>query len=553
MSIPLREVRNLTQVKKDLTAMHQPMGAEEATEILLYRVTRTHIEVPRQYGLDYCRIHGIPVEDATSPGHPAKFPRIPEPRDYQVGPLDEVLEAIGGYYDFLWRARTGWGKTIGSLITAARKGVTTLVLVDQENLKKQWIEALTTHFGLTLDNIGIIQGPVCKFAGCPVTIAMVQTVSQKRFPPEVYEYFGFLIVDEVHIIGAPTFGKVLRDFTAETRMGVSATPKRKDGLQKTLDYSLGKVRVYIEDEHEKSAVYVVTHPTIYSWYANTSPKIGRFINEIADDASRNMLVAESAVFLYETGRDVLVLGDRIEHLKELMDLCYYLGVPEDEMGLYAGTTPRFGYAKDPNPSRRPKGWTKHEGDENTEPGVYYTPVSLQLISKKTKGLDRIKKEAAIIFGTYGMFSKGTDIPRLTGGVDATPRSEAEQVHGRILRGKMPKRPIWITIQDENSYRSIFSFLGRIAGYLKNNAVLSHWSIEEGKTPCDVRKTKREARDRVAELKSMRIEPNSAGLNTLKIAPPPAKAAMLLVKDIKARIHAGRSSKTGSSRGGSRGK
>lgn len=537
VSIPIEHV-NLAQVREDLTAKTMPMGADEPLEVLLYTEDKDYIHVPRQYGLTLCKRLQIEVEDRTSQGKKVKFPKIAKPRDYQVGPLAEVIETASNYLDFLWRARTGWGKTFGSLYVAAKLGVTTLVLVDQEKLKDQWIAALVNHFGFKVEDVGIIQGKQCSYEGKAVTIAMIQTLRSRTLPQKVYDYFGFVVVDEVHTIGAPKCSALLLRLSAAYRLGVSATPRRRDGLQKVLDTHLGKVRVYIDDEHEVSAVYIAQHPSIYSWYANKDPKIGRFLTEITEDSSRNRLVAESAVFLYETGRDVLVLSDRIEHLKHLMDLCYYMGVPAEDMGLYAGYHPTYGYAKDPKPARRPANLVKYE-EAGEKPRYEYTPIKLQLIAKRIKKsrLQEIEANAPMIFGTYGMFSKGVDIPRLTGGVDASPRSQAEQVHGRILRGKMPRRPIWITILDWNSYRSVFSLASRLSGYLKNNAKLSNWSLEEGKISCDPKNLKASLYDRVETLKSSRIEPDRDGLNTLLKPETKTQAVLRRVSDIRTKMAA----------------
>lgn len=510
VALPLERI-NVAALKRACTVKHWEMGAEEPTLIKAFRedLRGRYLHVPRQLGLQVCRREGIEYEDRTSFGVEVAYPRIPNPRDYQVDPLEDIDACFDTYYDFVFRARTGWGKTVGSLYAAARRGVSVLVIVDQDNLKAQWIETLQTHFGLTPDKIGSIQGDTCKFAGCAVTIAMVQTLTQRRFPDEVTGYFGMVIVDECHTIGAPTFQRVLMDFPAVYRWGVSATPKRRDQMQKLIDYHLGKVRVFVADQHSESSVYIAEHDQVYSWYANTSPKTGRYITEVTNDGARNLLIARAVMHLYETGRDVLVLSDRIEHLKHLMNLCFYLGLEDTDAGLYAGYNPSYKYAKDPVPHRRPAGYMR---------GAEYTPISLQLIATRLKKdrLKHVKENSPVIFATYGMFQKGVDVPRLSGGVDASPRSTAEQVHGRILReleGKL--RSIWITIADTRTYRSLRALAGRLKDYEGNNARAYRWSPDtEELIECPVETLEAEYLSEVARLKSLRIETSSDGLNTL---------------------------------------
>ena len=522
MAIPLEHVK-LSAITRHLTVRYTPMGAEEATIVEGYTISDGYIHVPRQYGLTFCNAQGIPFEDHTSAGSPVSFPRVPSPRDYQAHILDQIVERFDSFYDFIFKAHTGWGKTIGSLIVAARLGVTTLIIVDQENLMKQWVDALDQHFGMTIENghVGIVQGKKCNFEGKSVVIAMLQTSSRKTLPQALYDWPGYVIVDEVHTAGAPTYLSVLADFSAGYRNGVSATPKRKDALQKLLEYHMGKVRVSADKEHDESAVYIADHETTYSWYGNTSPKIGRIVNEVTDDGSRNLLLAEITLSLYETGRDTLFLSDRTEQLKHIESLLYYMGAGSDITGIYAGSDPPMKYAKNTTPMRPPNDLIENDDTGEGE----YTPVSLQLIAKKIpkKRLAFVKANAGILLATYGMCAKGFDEPRLRAGVDGSPRSEVEQIHGRILR-EVPgsKMPIWATIRDTRSYRLMYSFSRRIGGYLKSNGRMYQWQADGSLLQWHETEVIEEALALHAELKTMRIVTRRDGRHTL-LTPSQEKA------------------------------
>ncbi len=505
MRIPLERLSSPETTLRRLTVKRQTMGDDAPQIIEAYSYAENnYLEVPRQFGLALCNKLGIEVIDQTSQGCAVHFPRVPMLRDYQVEPIAEVTAAKDNYYDYLFRARTGFGKTIGMLYVAAKHGRSTLILVDQENLKDQWIDALVTHFGFSREDIGTIQGDKCDYQGKAVTIAMVQTLSRgTRDYRDALAYFGFLIVDEVHTIGAPTFSMILFDIPATLRVGISATPERKDGTQPLLTGHLGDVRVAADAEHDVSRVYIVRSYGTYSWYANVSSKVGRFITEIADDGARNLLTMEIMHWLYQTGRDVLILSDRIEQLRHLFDMAYYMGVSEADMGLYTGRDPHYQYVKDPLP-------------ETDVPGQPEPISRLQMISKVVpkRQLAQILESARMIFATYGMFQKGVDVPRLSGGGDATPRSSAEQVHGRILRGAAAKEPIWLTVVDWNSYRSIHSSIQRLTDYAKSNAEIYEWLDEGGSRPCPLAPYVAEARKRIQQLKSMEIQSHKDGRQSL---------------------------------------
>jgi superfamily II DNA or RNA helicase len=508
MRIPVSAV-DLARLTKQLTYRFTPMGEREAIEVQGYRRDGDSILVPRQFGLSLCNRLQIPFEDTTAQGEAIVFPKKPTPREYQKAPLAQIITAFGEYYDVVFRAHTGWGKTIGALLVAAHFGRSIVIIVDQDNLKDQWVEVLLNPnlFGLTSDQIGIVQGDRCDYQGKLVTICMVQTLTQREFPEEFYDSFGFLIGDETHTLGAPTFGQILLQFHAAYRLFVSATPRRKDGLQKALEYNCGPIRVAADKKHDTNAVYIRRSYTTYSWYGNISPKVGRIITEVSEDGLRNLMVAESAQWLVEGGRATLVLSDRIEQLKNIKCLLIYMGVPEEEIGMYTGYDLFWQFTKDPAPKKRPADLHRYTNEEGEEVFAPYTAVGMVQKQKVVpkKRLEEIKSKCSYILATYGKFQKGVDEPRLAGGVDASPRSTSEQTHGRILRelnGKLES--IWITIVDENSYRLLHSFSGRIGDYLNSNACFYEWDGQEEIEPWNAQELHADVRARVNRLRPQEI-------------------------------------------------
>jgi hypothetical protein len=506
--IPRAALGNPEAILRATEVKYKPLGADESVLVHGSRADEEYLYLPRQYGLELARELGLSVVDETATGYAASFVPVNPPRDYQADVLQEAVAAFDTYYDVVFRAHTGWGKTYGGLYVASQHKRTTLVIVDQDNLREQWEETACNHFGFKLEDIGLIQAENVAYEGYELVIATVQSLTQKELPPEVYDYFGFIILDEVHTIGSPTFSQVLLDFNAQMRLGVSATPKRKDALQKLLTQHMGPVRVAADKEHDANAVYFVRNLNVYSWYANTSRKLGRLLSEVADDASRNLQLCEVVQWLYETGRDVIIMSDRTEHVRHLMNLCWYMGIPQEDMGLYTGETPVFEWRKDPTPKRRPKGLWDRE--------VEYTPVSLQSISKKipSRTLKAVKESKRILWATYGKAAKGFDEARLCGGVDATPRSAQEQIHGRILRGGGAHPPIWVTTLDWNNPRLLKSFIARVDGFLNSNAEFYEWLEDGGLQEWQPKELLSHVRRQLKAISLLRIETGSDGRYTL---------------------------------------
>jgi len=491
------ELIDIDRVRDDLTFKVYKQGDDEAQLVLAYQEQDTGLLVPREYGISFCKKRKIEYVDKTAFGNPINNLSEVALWDYQKPFVHQIVRTADSYYDFIASAYTGSGKTVMGIEAARRLGRTTLIVVDQEFLMRQWVEALNTLFGLPIEDIGLVQGKVCNYEGHSVCIAMIQTLYRREYDLEFYEYFGTVIFDESHTVGAPVFSTVLLKFPAMYRFGVSATPGRDDVLRKVILHNLGKVRVTLDKKHIKSSLRFIEYEGYTTDYANFSPKAGRFINELAGDGRRNLLIAEAVKWLWESGRDVLVISDRTEHLSNLKSLCGLLGIPEEEMGLCCRYHTVWKYAKDATPKGRPL---------HLEKDTEYTPVSLQPISKRVPNsvVEGVKNNSKVIFATYAIFGKGTNVPRLSGGVDATPRAKAEQVHGRILRtmdGKLV--PIWVTIRDVNSYRAEYQFAKRIDEYKKSNAEVFLWDMNKGVRKLDHKVVKRNALARVEQLKPPR--------------------------------------------------
>jgi hypothetical protein len=261
---------------------------------------------------------------------------------------------------------------------------------------------------------------------------------------------------------------------------------------------LGDVKYKLQKTHKKSEVRYVETEFIPTWYASISPKAGRYLTEMSHSAERNYLIANVIKWLHDSGRNILAVSERVEHLSHMKSLCIALGIPECDIGIVAGYENMFAYEKDTRPKRKPQYYEK---------GTEYTPVTLSFIKKRIprKVLEQRKENSRIILATYGMFEKGVDVPHLDSGVDMTPRSKAQQLHGRILRDKEDKlTPLWVTIRDKMSYRAEYQFIKRLEEYERSNAEVYLWKPKIGVKKMGIKKLKGELKKRCALIKEFRI-------------------------------------------------
>lgn len=499
-------------MRKDLEIKYHDAIADENVRIQAYEYDAEHVYVPREYGIQWCMDNGVTFENETSNGFPCegwdKCTKSVTLRDYQQPWCDELYRVFDGQFDVRAQAATGMGKTVMSLHVAKLCNTTTIVLVDQEFLRDQWIDTARNLFGMRKKDIGIVQGKKEDWQGKTLVVAMIQTLFSRDFSDEFYDYFGVAIFDEAHVVGAPIFARTLGMFSAEIRWGVSATPERGDKKDSLLEWHLGPVDVVLQKRHRKSIVRYVQNYSVYSWYSQISPKTGRYLNEIAGDMTRNHMIAEVIAKLYGEGRTILALSDRIEHLEVVKFLLESVGVPGGDIGVVARYKRRWRYAKDPKPAHKPQGW-----DGEAE----FTPVKMQVTQKKVKtaDLNEMKDKLPILLATYQMFSKGVDVPRIDTGIDMTPRSKAQQQHGRILRDLKGKNvPIWVTIRDINSQRGEFQFWRRLQEYAKSNVEVYEWRIGKGVKQRDPKQLSATVKDRHVALKEVRIVTRTDGRLTL---------------------------------------
>jgi len=302
----------------------------------------------------------------------------------------------------------GYGKTFTGIAAAVQHGKCFMIIVHKEFLASQWKTELQTLCpGI---RIGRIQGEKCEIEDVDCAIAMIQTLCSRHYPAGTFSRFGFAIFDEVHHLGAEHFSGALQRVNCRAMLGLTATPKRIDGLTKVFLWHLGAICYQILRRPKDDAVRVrcLRYTCDDSAYANVRTdykgEIIRavMINQIAEYGPRTKaLVDWMRPLLGETGRRLLILSDRREHLTTFDTMLRAVGITD--VGYYVG-------------------------------------------GMKQKDLDK-SATCAVILGTFAMASEGMNIPALNTVLLATPKSNIEQSVGRILRLKPEERTVMPIILD----------------------------------------------------------------------------------------------------------
>ena len=371
----------------------------------LWLESPTRFYVPRAWGL---RKYGSAAVDTRPVGDPlrAELTFKGTLRPHQVDAIAAYREAE---HCGIICLPCGYGKTFTGIAAAREIGRRFLILVHKEFLADQWTAELE---GLLPGiRIGRIQGEKCQIGDeYDVGIAMIQTICSRSFPAGTFDKFGLAIFDEVHHLGAEHFSQALQRVQCRCMLGLTATPKRTDGLSKVFEMHLGAIVYQILRRPKDDTVLVETMK-----YAADDPKYAevptnwkgelirpRMINNIAEYAPRTAAICDwIRPYMDTAGRKLLILSDRREHLIAFEEGFRTRGI--ESIGYYVG-------------------------------------------GMKQKDLD-ISAEQRIILGTYAMASEGMNIPTLNMVLLATPKSNIEQSVGRILRQKKEDRLVQPIILD----------------------------------------------------------------------------------------------------------
>lgn len=216
---------------------------------------------------------------------------------------------------------TGSGKTVIALELLRRRGQTAAILVHTQGLLDQWVKVI----GSLLSTVPGIIGVGKWVEGQHITVAMLQTLSSRRMDAErFFSKVGTVIIDECHHVPASTFAEVVALSKAKFRYGMTATPKRGDGLEKMIYRLLGEVVDIVTPAEVQQVGGIVTAQInkimTGSRYPLLSPQDRKgwtdYISLIVKDRRRNDLIVEVAKREAKRHK-VLILTDRTDHAESL--------------------------------------------------------------------------------------------------------------------------------------------------------------------------------------------------------------------------------------------
>jgi superfamily II DNA or RNA helicase len=370
-------------------------------------------------------------------------------------------------------APTGTGKTVMGLAVASELGpdskpelrYKTAVVCHRTELMVQWKERINQF--MPKARVGFVQGPEFDVVGKDIVVIMIDSLLSRgerpedqrrgkatdkeafmkaweahmtnprrtkkgkiqpkstlppgfpKYPAFLLRQFGFVLYDEGHHLAAKGYSKALGYLPSLYSLTLTATPKKSGKVIPQLFYICGPVIVQFPRAYQHVKLKAVR-------YENGETQVMRFRGDIvaiwemqkdlAYDFDRNARIVEEVKLALHAKRHVLIFTERVKHsiflVRRLQGLRVGHEIPEDP--------------------KRPQvvGW--------------YTPSYPREVRRR-------ELNARVIVTTYQYASEGMDVKTLDTLILASPRSEMEQIVGRIFRPCPDKQTPYIIDIFEDFY------------------------------------------------------------------------------------------------------
>lgn len=278
---------------------------------------------------------------------------------YPTYELDETLPVCDNVYNSICIEKISRGKYYGftldknhrfrlsdylvshntfSAINIAHKlKVKTGILVHRKVLTKQWIDSITKF---TSGNYQVVSSQTKIDKNKDFYIFSMgyvhkqwnkETKTWNAKPLGIYKHIGFLVIDEAHIACASEMVKSLFYFEPLYTLALTATPYRKDGLDKILDLYFGKDKII---RQAKSKFYVYIFQTFFK-PENCRNIMGKkdwskVIASISDNENRNNKIVKIVEFFQENNY-ILILTKLRRHVMTLYTMIQKQGLSVTKM------------------------------------------------------------------------------------------------------------------------------------------------------------------------------------------------------------------------------
>ena len=283
--------------------------------------TESEVVLPRGFAgklLRFCKDAGIAYsfKDKRQKKAAASLNFQAALRSYQVPALEAVSKKDMGVIV----APPGSGKTVIGLKIIADKQQLALIVVHRKQLMDQWVERIEAFLGIPQHEIGKLGKGKSKI-GKHITVATIQSLAKEiEKDAALKNTFGTILIDECHHIPAESYRKTIHQFNSHYLYGLTATPFRKYNDGKLIFIHLGEIIAEITAQQtgrHKQASIVVRNTDLDIPFNTKTDRFETLSKILVHDSSRNKLVLQDITNELNSGKKVVVLTERKEHIDSL--------------------------------------------------------------------------------------------------------------------------------------------------------------------------------------------------------------------------------------------
>lgn len=333
---------------------------------------------------------------------------------------------------------TGMGKTLIALYLIAALRVKTLVVVHKKDSIVQFTkQAMRFLPGV---RVGLMRASIKKTKDMDIVITTVQSLSKGKYSAELLNEFGFVVADEIHLMVAEVFHLAFTYLRCRYRLGLTATPNRRDGLGIVIEWFFGPPVVTLQQPRNDVAVRALHYkagvqtPLWIGSPANRKPNYTGMVSRLVKDKWRNQLcVSEIIELAINTTGQTLVISERKAHVQDLFNLITEQAPRRWEENQVIMQFLSQGFLD--------KNCVLSLLDPNCLASIEQASRiarPLQVAQMTGDGSDeqrQVAKLADIVIATRDLAKDTLDLPNLTRLVVTTPISKniVQQLRGRLLR------------------------------------------------------------------------------------------------------------------------
>lgn len=245
-----------------------------------------------------------------------------------------AAKAILEHDNGILAATTSFGKTVVGAYMIAQRKTNTLILVHNTEIQKNWIEDLNKFLDVNAELpeyktktgrikkrknlIGNLHAGHNSMTGI-IDVAIFSSLGKSDKINPMLEQYGMVIMDECHHGAAQTVEDVVGSVKAKYVYGLTATPKREDGLEKKVFMQFGPIRFrYTAKERaEKQGIDHFVYPRFTRLVSPSELKVTEANRAIIECESRNEQIIADVENCIQNGRTPLVLTKYKEHAELL--------------------------------------------------------------------------------------------------------------------------------------------------------------------------------------------------------------------------------------------